>query len=226
MELKPGRLVALVGSSGSGKSTLVGLLQRLYDATDGQACGPLPTPPPPSAAKRSPSYSLAALLCFALLCFALLCFALLCFALLCFALCFALPCLALPCLALPCLALPCLALPCLALPCLALPCLALPVECMTVQILADGVDITAIDAAQFRRQLGVVSQDPHLLSLTIADNILYGLEDEGIQLDDVEDAARMVLPTPSAATTPACNNTFPWPHCSRTCLTAWPRTSV
>lgn len=58
-------------------------------------------------------------------------------------------------------------------------------------ILADGVDVTTVDAAQYRRQLGVVAQDPHLLSLTIADNIVYGLEDEGITLDDIEDAARM-----------------------------------
>lgn len=58
-------------------------------------------------------------------------------------------------------------------------------------ILADGVDVTTVDAAQYRRQLGVVAQDPHLLSLTIADNILYGLEDEGLTIDDVEEAARM-----------------------------------
>lgn len=38
LELTPGRLVALVGGSGSGKSTLVGLLQRLYDASEGQVC--------------------------------------------------------------------------------------------------------------------------------------------------------------------------------------------
>jgi len=94
LELTPGRLVALVGGSGSGKSTLVGLLQRLYDASEGQ-------------------------------------------------------------------------------------------------ILVDGQDITKVDAQQFRRQLGVVSQDPHLLSMSIADNILYGLEEEGLTIDDVEAAARM-----------------------------------
>ena len=47
LRLTPGRLVALVGSSGSGKSTLVGLLQRLYDATDGQVPSPAPPPLPP-----------------------------------------------------------------------------------------------------------------------------------------------------------------------------------
>lgn len=55
----------------------------------------------------------------------------------------------------------------------------------------DGQDITKVDAQQFRRQLGVVSQDPHLLSMSIADNILYGLEEEGLTIDDVEAAARM-----------------------------------
>ncbi len=46
LRLTPGRLVALVGSSGSGKSTLVGLLQRLYDATEGQVPLPHPSPTP------------------------------------------------------------------------------------------------------------------------------------------------------------------------------------
>lgn len=74
---------------------------------------------------------------------------------------------------------------------------SLNVGCLTLrglrwaQILVDGQDITKVDAQQFRRQLGVVSQDPHLLSMSIADNILYGLEEEGLTIDDVEAAARM-----------------------------------
>lgn len=40
-----------------------------------------------------------------------------------------------------------------------------------MQILVDGKDITEVDAGEYRRQIGVVPQDPHLLSMSIADNI-------------------------------------------------------
>lgn len=40
-----------------------------------------------------------------------------------------------------------------------------------LQILVDGKDITEVDAGEYRRQIGVVPQDPHLLSMSIADNI-------------------------------------------------------
>ena len=52
----------------------------------------------------------------------------------------------------------------------------------------DGIDLREIDAAWFRRQIGVVSQDPHLFSDTIARNIAYGLDD--VSHEDVESAAR------------------------------------
>jgi ABC-type multidrug transport system fused ATPase/permease subunit len=44
-----------------------------------------------------------------------------------------------------------------------------------VQILVDGKDITEVDAGEYRRQIGVVPQDPHLLSMSIADNIACAL---------------------------------------------------
>jgi ATP-binding cassette subfamily B (MDR/TAP) protein 9 len=42
-------------------------------------------------------------------------------------------------------------------------------------VLLDGVPLPELDAAWFRRQLGVVSQEPRLFSDTIAANIAYGL---------------------------------------------------
>lgn len=44
-----------------------------------------------------------------------------------------------------------------------------------LQILVDGKDITEVDAGEYRRQIGVVPQDPHLLSMSIADNIACAL---------------------------------------------------
>ena len=46
------------------------------------------------------------------------------------------------------------------------------------QVLIDGVDLREVDSAWYRRQIGVVSQDPHLFGMDIAANIAYGLEGE------------------------------------------------
>ena len=163
LSLVPGRLVALVGGSGSGKSTLVGLLQRLYDATTGQVRCLAPPPPTPGHRGEGcvPPWATGS----------------------------------------TAVTSPFRALACFPLgDCLFKPFAhtkratdTVPVRLVPPpsQILVDGQDITKVDAAQFRRQLGVVSQDPHLLSMSIADNIRYGLEDEELTLDDVEAAARM-----------------------------------
>ena len=44
------------------------------------------------------------------------------------------------------------------------------------QIEIDGVDLRDVDAAWFRSRIGVVSQDPRLFSMTIRENIAYGLQ--------------------------------------------------
>jgi ATP-binding cassette subfamily B protein len=42
------------------------------------------------------------------------------------------------------------------------------------QLLIDGRDIRCLDLAQYRRQIGLVPQEPFLFSGTVADNIRYG----------------------------------------------------
>ena len=43
------------------------------------------------------------------------------------------------------------------------------------QIEVDGVDLSTVDAGWYRSRIGVVSQDPRLFSMTIRENIAYGL---------------------------------------------------
>ncbi len=43
-----------------------------------------------------------------------------------------------------------------------------------LQILLDGVDIRKLDLVWLREQLSLVSQEPHLFTGTIRDNIAYG----------------------------------------------------
>jgi ATP-binding cassette subfamily B protein len=45
------------------------------------------------------------------------------------------------------------------------------------RILIDGVDIRDLDIGVFRRQVGMVLQDPHLFHGTILENIRYGLSE-------------------------------------------------
>jgi ABC-type sugar transport system ATPase subunit len=46
---------------------------------------------------------------------------------------------------------------------------------VTLQILIDGVDITSIDIEHYRRSVALVSQEPKLFNLSIAENIVYGM---------------------------------------------------
>ncbi|CAF4228748.1 unnamed protein product, partial [Adineta steineri] len=51
------------------------------------------------------------------------------------------------------------------------------------QLILDGVDIRQLNLQWLRSRLGVVSQEPVLLDLTIAENISYGLEN--ISIDEI-----------------------------------------
>lgn len=58
------------------------------------------------------------------------------------------------------------------------------------QILVDGHDIRTVDLAQFRRQMGLVSQSPFLFAGTVLDNIRYAAPHLGD--GDVESVARRI----------------------------------
>src|SRR5258708_15511488 len=58
------------------------------------------------------------------------------------------------------------------------------------QVLVDGVDVRDYDLASYRRQLGVVPQEPYLFPGTVRDAIAYGRPDASDE--EVEAAARGV----------------------------------
>lgn len=58
------------------------------------------------------------------------------------------------------------------------------------QLLIDGQDIRSFDLAQYRRQLGIVSQVPFLFSGTVADNIRYAAPE--VTDDDILTMARKI----------------------------------
>ncbi|CAF1372533.1 unnamed protein product [Adineta ricciae] len=55
------------------------------------------------------------------------------------------------------------------------------------QILLDGIDIRLLSTDWIRSQISLVSQEPVLFNLTIAENIAYGLEN--VPMEDIIDAA-------------------------------------
>ncbi|KAI3423870.1 hypothetical protein D9Q98_009704 [Chlorella vulgaris] len=69
------------------------------------------------------------------------------------------------------------------------------------QVLINGHDLRDLDAAWFRRRVGVVSQDPRLFSMTVAENIAYGCSDA--TQEDVERAAALANATDFIAALPA-----------------------
>jgi ATP-binding cassette subfamily B protein len=56
------------------------------------------------------------------------------------------------------------------------------------RVLIDGVDVRDLELGHFRRQIGMVLQDPHLFHGTVLENIRYGLPDA--KADQVVEAAR------------------------------------
>ncbi|CAF1234636.1 unnamed protein product [Rotaria sordida] len=56
------------------------------------------------------------------------------------------------------------------------------------QLLIDGIDIRQLNLHWVRSQFGLVSQEPILFDLTIAENIAYGLEN--VPMEDIINAAR------------------------------------
>jgi len=56
------------------------------------------------------------------------------------------------------------------------------------RILIDGIDVRDLDTGHFRRQVGMVLQDPYLFHGTIVDNILYS--QPGAGMDQVIEAAK------------------------------------
>ena len=56
------------------------------------------------------------------------------------------------------------------------------------RVLVDGFDVRSLDTGHYRRQIGIVLQDPYLFHGTILDNIRYG--DPDASLESVVEAAR------------------------------------
>ena len=46
--------------------------------------------------------------------------------------------------------------------------------CTTGRILVNGMDLSTLDVKAWRRQIGIVTQEPFLFDATVADNIQYG----------------------------------------------------
>lgn len=61
--------------------------------------------------------------------------------------------------------------------------------CAAGEVLLDGENIKNLKLEWLRSQIGLVTQEPALLSLSIRDNIAYGRSDA--TLDQIEEAAKI-----------------------------------
>lgn len=74
-------------------------------------------------------------------------------------------------------------------------------------MLVDGFDLTSLDAAWYRRQLGVVSQEPKLFSMDVASNIRYGChwdvtDAEVVEAAQAANAHTFIMDLPQGYQTP------------------------
>ncbi|XP_066148570.1 multidrug resistance protein homolog 49-like [Euwallacea fornicatus] len=58
------------------------------------------------------------------------------------------------------------------------------------EVTVGGDDIRELSLNCLRSQLGIVSQEPNLFDLTIAENISYGINDREVEMKEVEEAAK------------------------------------
>jgi ATP-binding cassette subfamily B protein len=61
-------------------------------------------------------------------------------------------------------------------------------EATTGRILIDGVDVRSLDTGHYRRQVGMVLQDPYLFHGTVLENIRYGMPEAS--LEQIVEAAK------------------------------------
>ena len=62
-------------------------------------------------------------------------------------------------------------------------------DTFNIQLL-DGERIDSLDVGWLRSQLGIVSQEPILFDLTIAENIAYGDNTRDVSMNEIIQAAR------------------------------------
>lgn len=58
------------------------------------------------------------------------------------------------------------------------------------EILFDGVNIKDLNPQWYKQQIAIVSQEPVLFSTNIRDNIIYGLPEDSVSQEMLEDACR------------------------------------
>lgn len=63
-------------------------------------------------------------------------------------------------------------------------------NCTEGEILFDGVNIKDLNPQWYKQQIAIVSQEPVLFSTSIKENIIYGLPEDSISQEQLEEACR------------------------------------